>query len=537
MLSRTSLLLVLAVAACVDRGPGPKAKKIDPGYVKENLLREVPAGIDRLDVDLGGKVVYLGSKLVYLDGKNPATPLAPGGAVRVVSYWQVKQPPGRGWQIFRLIKGAQMSADYMALPQSDMEIGHPVRTWKAGEIIQDAPDIVLRPDWRSPTATLQIGLIADGGHQLGDRMQATGQPGTVADRAIIAQTITVDLTKAPPPLGTIHVPHAAGPITIDGIGTEPGWANAVASTDFVTADGSPDPVGKTMARMTWDEQNLYLFVQVTDTDVFSSYKTHDDPIWKQDCVEMFIDADGNRRGYVELQVNPNNTTFDSFFATTRAQPGDEKWDAGMVTAVKVRGTADKGGDADQGWDVEIAIPLAAVKGRDEGMHVRLPPQVGDRWRLNVVRVDYRSNGGSPSVASWNRIGYGDFHALDRMLNVVFADATGAITPGASTQGAQGSGAGSAAVPATGSAAGSGSATGSASAPGPRSRSAAGSAASGSAAPAPIVAPGKAIAPGAGSGSIEKRPQPQAQPQAQPQPRPQAQPQAQPQPQPQAQPQP
>jgi hypothetical protein len=62
------------------------------------------------------------------------------------------------------------------------------------------------------------------------------------------------------------------------------------------------------------------------------------------------------------------------------------------------------------------------------MAVRLPPQIGDRWRLNVVRVDYRSGGGSPGVASWNRIGYSDFHALDRMLNVVFADATGSITP-------------------------------------------------------------------------------------------------------------
>ena len=55
---------------------------------------------------------------------------------------------------------------------------------------------------------------------------------------------------------------------------------------------------------------------------------------------MFIDADGNRRGYVELQVNPNNATFDSWFATTRAQPGDRAWDSGMVTAVKVRGTAE-----------------------------------------------------------------------------------------------------------------------------------------------------------------------------------------------------
>jgi hypothetical protein len=450
---RAFLPVLLILASCVDRGPGPQGKKIDPSYVRDNVLKEVPAGIDHVDVDLGGKVTYVGSRLVYPDGRDASIGLAPGGTIRVISYWQVKQPVGRGWKIFRLVRGGPTSADFMNLGPTDIEIGHPLHTWKAGEVIQDAQDITLRPDWRSQTATLYIGLVADGGHQLGDRMAASG-PNTL-DRAVVARTINVDLTKAPPPQGTVYVPHALGPITIDGIAGEPGWGAAAASPELATADGSSDPVGKALARMTWDEQNLYLFVQISDSDVFSSFKTHDEPIWKQDCVEMFIDADGNRRGYVELQVNPNNTTFDSFFATTRAQPGDEKWDSGMVTAVKVRGTADKGGDADQGWDVEIAIPLAAVKGRDMGMGVILPPSVGHRWRMNVVRVDYRSNGGNPAVASWNRIGYGDFHALDRMLTVVFADSNGSITPGPGSVMGSGSGAGSAMGSGAGSAMGSG----------------------------------------------------------------------------------
>jgi hypothetical protein len=166
-----------------------------------------------------------------------------------------------------------------------------------------------------------------------------------------------------------------------------------------------------------------VFVSIVDTDIYSPYKNHDDPLWKQDDIEMFIDADGNRRGYVELQVNPNNATFDSWFRGTKADGGDPAWDSGMVTAVKVRGTPDVAGDADQGWDAEIAIPLAAVKGRDDAMKVRIPPQVGDRWRMNIVRVD-----GGSRVSSWNRITYQDFHALDRMLTIVFADKTGSIAP-------------------------------------------------------------------------------------------------------------
>lgn len=451
---KSILVIALVLAGCVDRGAGPQGKKIEPRYVRENLLTAVPQDITQVNVDLGGKVVYLGNKI------DPPTAIAPGGTVRVTHYWQVTQPPGEKWRVFSFARGAAGSADFMNFSPTDMQIGHPTKKWKAGQIIQDVQDIVLRPDWRSPTMTLYIGLVEAGRNQIGDRMAAAGSQ--VIDRAIVARHIDVDLSRAPPPQGTVYVPHAAGPITIDGMALEPGWSSAVTSPELITADSSPEPVGKATARMTWDEQNLYVFVSVTDSDVFSAYKQHDDPLWKADCVEMFIDADGNRVGYIELQVNPNNATFDSFFASTRAQPGDETWDSGMVTAVKVRGTPDQSGDRDSGWDVEIAIPLAAVKGRAEAMAVRLPPQVGDRWRLNVVRVDYRSGGGGPGVASWNRISYADFHALDRMLTVVFADASGSIIPKAAEPApaqpespASGSAAGSAApAPAMGSASGS-----------------------------------------------------------------------------------
>jgi len=407
---RRAIILGLC-AACVDTGSGPPPKKIDRKVIQANLVAQVPGDALHLDVSLGGRVSYVGNKL-----DRPAVP--PGQAAKIVHYWRVEIPPGPGWRVFAFLRGAPGSADFMNLDPTDMELGHPVETWKAGEIIQDAQDFVLRPDWKSKTATLYVGLVHVGGHDIGDRMPATG-PSTL-DRAVIARTFDVDLAKAPPPPGTVYVPHAPGPIAIDGVAMDQGWQTAAASQEFQTAEGSPEPVGKATAKLSWDESNLYVFVQVTDSDVFSEYKKHDDPLWKQDAVELFIDADGNRMGYVELQVNPNNATFDSWFKSTRAQPGDESWDSNMVTAVKVHDGI--------GWDVELAIPWEAVKGRDEQMKINTPPHVGDRWRLNVVRVDAKTGSKDVSASSWNRITYGDFHALDRMLTVVFADRTGAIVP-------------------------------------------------------------------------------------------------------------
>jgi hypothetical protein len=472
-----AVLGLVAWVACVDQGPGPTPRKIDPGYVAQHLLARPPAQVmPPLDVALGGKVVYVGNTI-------DRASIAPGQTVRVTHYWRVLQPVGAGWKVFALVRGAPGTADFINLAATDMEIAHGPAQWKPGEVIEDIQDITLRPDWRSPTATLSVGLIAAGQHGAGDRMAASG-PHT-QDRAVIARVIDVDLSKAPPPPGTVHVPRATGPITIDGVASEPAWAAAATSPELATAEGSTDPVGKAIARLTWDDDFLYAFVSITDSDVWSEYRNHDEPLWKQDCVELFIDADGNRRGYVELQVNPNNATFDSWFATTRAQPGDVSWDSGMLTTVKLRGTTAPG-DTDQGWDVEIAIPWQAVRGRDEAMAVRLPPHVGDRWRMNLVRVDVRTGDKNPSASSWNRITSADFHALDRMLTVVFADAGGSIVPvapGAAPAPGQGSAGGA------GSAAGSGGA-GSTSTPEPAA-SGAGSASSGR---------GSASKPGAASSS-------------------------------------
>lgn len=451
------LAFVVVLGGCgscgVDSGSGPPPKKIDPAYINEHLPKQLPEGLERVDATFGDGLVTLAGSTLDHDV------LAPGGALRLTVYWVVKKPIGPGWRVFARIKGQPNTADFMNLAVTDMELAHGPETWRTGEIVADQFDVQLRADWRSQTATVEVGLVKVGEHGLGDRMPTSGPH--VVDRAVLVRTMRVDLSKAPPPPGTIYISKARGAITVDGNGNDPGWVGAVTSPEFVTAESSPEPVGKATAKMTWDDDNLYLFVQVTDTDIVSPYTKHDDSLWKADDVEIFIDADGNRRGYVELQVNPNNATFDSWFAGTRASPpGDPKWDSQMRTAVKLRGTStSEPGDTDVGWDAEMAIPWEAVKGRDDKMKVHLPPQVGDRWRLNVVRVDVHTGDDKVSATSWNRITYSDFHALDRMLTAVFADDKGAITAGTKDEGS-GDGSGTGSGSGNGSGSGSGTSSGS-----------------------------------------------------------------------------
>ncbi len=408
----------LAATACVEKNPGSKGKKISEDYVNENLLTAVPTMQNAVNADLGGKVVYLGNDV-------DTDTLAPGGKVTITHYWRITAPPGAGWKIFAHVTGAT-SKDWMNVDYTDMRAGYPAKRWKAGDIIKDVQKFALAKDWTSSYAQLSVGMYRKGGRSIKDRMPIVSGPADDQSRVKVFRfKVKAGAAKAKPrpSQAGYAVWRASGPITIDGKADEPAWKKAKRSPAFVDAEGGPKTGKETRAQLLWDDENLYVFISAQDDDVFSPYKKHDEPLWKADVLELFIDADRNRRGYVELQVNPNNAQFDSWFATTREQPGDVKWTANMKSAVVVHGSADKRGDKDVGWDVEIAIPLAAVKGNDPTMRVTLPPKPGDKWRLNIVRGD-KPQKDRLRASSWNKLTYQDFHALGRMLTVTFGDDTG-----------------------------------------------------------------------------------------------------------------
>lgn len=401
----------LAAWACVEK-EGPK---VDPAYVKANVLSAAPERLDSaVNADLGGKVVYLGNEI-------ESEVLVPGGPVKVVHYWKIVDPPGSSWRVFSHLVGT--GGEWMNVDATDMRTGYPPGKWKAGDVIRDEQSFTLKKDWRSKRATLTVGLYQKGASGADGRMPIVSGPQDAEGR-VVAATFRVDgAAGSKAKTREYIVRRASGPIEIDGRADEAAWKEAPRSANFVTAEGGAEMPHQTHARLLWDDEHLYAFVELSDDDVFSSYEKHDEPLWKEDVIELFIDADGNRRGYVELQVNPNNAHFDAWFATTRAQKSDVAWNANMKSAVVVDGTADDRGDTDRGWTVEIAIPLESVKGQDAAMKVAIPPAVGDRWRLNMVRGD-KPEGGSLRASSWNPIPVSDFHALGRMLTVVFADEEG-----------------------------------------------------------------------------------------------------------------
>jgi hypothetical protein len=106
---------------------------------------------------------------------------------------------------------------------------------------------------------------------------------------------------------------------------------------------------------------------------------------------------------------------DIYLLDTRKPLHYESWNSEKLRwAVHVDGTID-GKDNDREWTCEIALPL-----EDVATAVHTPPQPGDRWRMNLYRVERK-----PEVAelAWSPTLQDDFHVLSRLGEIVFTDRT------------------------------------------------------------------------------------------------------------------
>jgi hypothetical protein len=409
-----------ALAGCVEK----ENEKVDEAFVQSNLLTSPPTPQHVVHADLAGVVEYLGC-----DVDKERADL--GDRVKITHYWKVTGPGVADWKPFTHVNGP--AGDWINVDETKMRKQYGTDKWKLGDVIRDEQVFPILKTWKSSEAVVYIGMYRRGGQGERDRMQVKSGPNDGHNRVQVVKIAigpAVPVATAPPTPFVVR--HTTGPIKIDGKADEPDWAGAQSTGPFKTAEGGADPGGNTTAKLLWDDKNLYVFADIADKDVATPYTQHDDPLWKADAFELFIDADKNGHGYVELQVNPRNATFDAWFPNLRPE-SDPKWDSGMVSAVTVDGTLDKRDDVDQGWHVELAIPLAAVKGKDDKMDVRLPPRVGDTWKLDLVRVE-KPKEGAVTASAWAAISLGDFHAIDKLMTVTFGDEKGGTIPMPETPG-------------------------------------------------------------------------------------------------------
>ena len=179
------------------------------------------------------------------------------------------------------------------------------------------------------------------------------------------------------PRPRLTVPSARLTPAVTADPSDPAWATAATIPALTLSQGdggrglSPLP---TQVKLLWDKEALYLRFVCTATEIYAPARTHDAALYTGDVVEVFLDVKGDGRQWIELEVSPDNVTFDQV-TTLTADPVsgaslvlagavldrdwwvDLSWSLdGWRTAATVQRTAGKV----TGWTVDMALPAPSV---------------------------------------------------------------------------------------------------------------------------------------------------------------------------------
>lgn len=179
-------------------------------------------------------------------------------------------------------------------------------------------------------------------------------------------------------------------LTINGQ-LESAWQQAQWTNEFVDIEGSakPTPRYKTRAKMLWDDHYLYVAARLEDPHVWGSLKKRDAVIFHNNNFEVFIDPNGDTHQYYELEINALGTFWDLMLTQPYRDGGNaiDAWDIrGLKRGIAVQGSLNNPTDTDSGWTVELAIPWEVLEEAAPGGQ---KPAIGDQWRINFSRVQWR----------------------------------------------------------------------------------------------------------------------------------------------------
>jgi hypothetical protein len=199
----------------------------------------------------------------------------------------------------------------------------------------------------------------------------------------------------------VLVGYATAPVTVDGELAEYG----ATSTEIPVSAGA----AAATFRLLWNEQALFVGVLVQDRDLWAPGKGRDSAeLNRSDGVEVLLDPAWDR-------VTPPNSDDREVIITAAADLADAQGAAAKADTllnfdpsfvVAVDGTVDAGNDDDQGYRVEVALPMAQLSSA---------PKSGVVFGLDLVLNNTKGDG-SQVTRDW--AGLTDYGASDRWYAVM-----------------------------------------------------------------------------------------------------------------------
>lgn len=172
-------------------------------------------------------------------------------------------------------------------------------------------------------------------------------------------------------LPTLTVLKVGGNPKLDGQLDDPCWKDAVAQPFKMAYDKvNTVPTNGTTVQAVWTDTGVTFGFKLTEPEVDKIKATctrHDQDVYGDDCIELFLDVSGQRKRYYQVVANSLGTIYDG-----TAEGGE--WNATGAKAV-----ACKGKDF---WSLEVFVPFSDFP-------EKLQVKVGAVWYANFMRSRYR----------------------------------------------------------------------------------------------------------------------------------------------------
>jgi len=420
---KTRLLIVCAIAIAFGcRKPAKLILTKDQRErIQQNILQSPPTPNIAINANFADNIRLLGADI-------SANKVKAGDTVTVTYYWECVREIQGEWKVFvhvELPKGRRMILDHN--PVGEL---YPISNWKKGEIIKDEQAFAIPQDAEPGQAVIWAGIFNEAIYRErggGDRMELKNKeqvPNDGDNRVKVVQFTVARKEEPTQGAKVLGLKRASGEIKVDGKLADPARTNA-SRVELTRGVGQPVSADETTVVMAlFDDKNLYIGFHLGDNFIETPYKDRDSELWNADAVEMFLDAQGDGKDYLEIQVSPKNVVFDALFKTRRNPPPDEAKAfnmTGLRTAVYVTGSVNNNEDKDSSYDVEIAVPWAEVAGLTV-----VPPRQDAIIKANFFRVEAKD--GKVQWISAFAPTTEDFHDLSRAGFLKVEEGSAQTTP-------------------------------------------------------------------------------------------------------------
>lgn len=211
--------------------------------------------------------------------------------------------------------------------------------------------------------------------------------------------------------------RAGMPIEVDGRLDEPAWVAAPDVGKFVFPWYESGKKEQTIAKMLWDDDNLYVAFICEDAHIWAEHTDRDSAVWKDDTVEVFTAPNPDQpQAYFNIEMNVLGIFLDQFHPNGAGVPVEEEWNGeGIQIKTSVVGTLNDDSDEDQYWILEAAIPFQNFA----QVAKNTPPADGDVWHLGLNRLGGKTN---QQYSQWSasQTPTPQFHAPDDFGRVTFS---------------------------------------------------------------------------------------------------------------------